>query len=205
MLDWKIVVTVLATLGIILGYVGTNPVVSGFFDTVGEKFSFFSADNAPRNVEFTLTADKYSDFEFTAKTPVDFVVTGYTEASLKTGNLKTNKTLGIYGFRGTGAVRGNVLTLDGKMAKVELPEITVSVQETVVSTSTFTAMSAKNLSLKQLSIQNTSGTLLVRGTSTDFTGDIDIGSPSGDFALEETFTLSGKAAGISLSNGISIK
>ena len=209
MLDWKIIVTIIVTLGLVMGYVGTNPAVSGFFDVVGDKFSAFTGDSTPRNIEFGLGADKYSDLEFTAKVPIDFVVTGYTEASLKTGNLKTNKTVGIYGFKGTGSIKSNTLTLDGKMTKVELPEITVSVQETVKSTSTFTSLSAKNLSVKELKIEKTSGSLSVRGTSTQFSGDIDISSPIGDFDFfsgKSVLSVSGKASTISIpSAGISIK
>lgn len=206
MLGWKIIITVIITLGIILGFVGTNPTVVGFFDNVSDRFSFLSGDNSPRSIEFVLETDKYADLDFSAKETVDFAVTGYTEASLKTGNLKTNKTLRIYGFKGTGSVRGNSLSLDGKMAKVELPEITVSVQETVRSNSTFTSLSAKNLAVKEIKIEQAKGTLSVRGTTTQFSGDIAIISPKGDFELSGGLKLSGKASGISIpSAGISIK
>ena len=205
MFEWKIIVTVIATLGIVLAYVGSNPAVSGFFDTVGERVDFLN-DNTPRNVEFSLVVDKYSDFDFSAKEPVDFMVTGYTEASLKTGNLKTNKTLGIYGFRGTGSIEGNVLKLDGKMAKVELPEITVSVQETVKSTSTFTGLTVKSLAVKEIKLQGVSGTLSSRGTTTQFKGDITVVSPMGDFDFGDAFSITGNATVISIHGaGISIK
>ena len=206
MFEWKIIITIIVTLGLVMGYVGSNPTVSGFFDSVGGRFSSLIGDNAQRNVEFSLDVDKYSDVEFSAKYPVDFLVTGYTEASLKTGNLKTNKTVGIYGFRGTGSVKGNTLALNGKMAKVELPEITVSVEETVESTSTFTGLSVKNLAVREIKIQQVSGTLSARGTTTQFSGDISIVSPMGDFDFGDSFKITGKAASISIPGaGISIR
>ena len=115
MFEWKIIITVLVTLGLILTYVGSNPTVSGFFDSVSGRFGSIMGESQ-RNVEFTLNVDRYGDFDFSAKEPVDFLVTGYTEATLKTGNLKTNKTLGIYGFVGSGSVKGNGLALDGNFA-----------------------------------------------------------------------------------------
>ncbi|KHO47773.1 MAG: hypothetical protein QT00_C0002G0435 [archaeon GW2011_AR5] len=205
MFEWKIIITVLVTLGLVLTYVGTNPTVSGFFDSVSGRFGSIMGESQ-RNVEFSLDVDKYGDFDFSAKEPVDFLVTGYTEATLKTGNLKTNKTVGIYGFRGTGSVEGNVLALDGKMAKVELPEITVSVQETVKSASTFTELTAKNLAVKEIRLTGVTGTLTSRGSTTQFSGDLTIASPMGDFDFGNGLRINGSATGISIpSAGISIR
>ena len=39
MFDWKIVVTVIIVMALAAGYVGTNPMVSGFFDGVSGKLS----------------------------------------------------------------------------------------------------------------------------------------------------------------------
>ena len=203
MFGLKIILTIIITLILVFTYLGTNPAVSGFFDSVGERFSSFTGDNTARGVEFSLAADKYSNIEFSGRN-VNFTISGDTNAMLKTGNLQTNKTLGIYGFSGSGSVAGSTLVLDGRMSKVELPEITVAVQETIKSNSTFTSLSAVNLAVKEMKIQNTSGTLVVRGTSTQFSGDIDIISPAGDFGFGSKFTLAGKASKITLSNGISI-
>lgn len=206
MFELKIIVTVLVTLGLVMAYVGSNPTVSGFFDSVGGRFSTLIGDTSQRSVEFSLHVDKYGDFDFTAKEPVDFMVTGYTDAALKTGNLRTNKTVGIYGFKGTGSLENHVLTLDGRMVKVELPEITVSVQETVKSTSTFTEMTAKNLAVKEIKLQGVSGTLTSRGSSTQFSGDMTITSPKGYFEFGDGLRINGTAAGISIpSAGISIR
>ncbi|MBI4174465.1 MAG: hypothetical protein HY517_02370, partial [Candidatus Aenigmarchaeota archaeon] len=171
-----------------------------------DRFSFFTGNSAARGIDFTLETDRFADIDFKAAEPVDFVVTGYTEASLKTGNLKTNKTVGIIGFRGTGGIAGSTLWLDGRMSKVELPEITVSVQETVKANATFASLSAKNLAVKELKIPATTGTLTVRGSSTQFSGDIAVVSPEGDFEFAGGLKLAGKAASISIpSAGISIK
>lgn len=206
MFDWKIILTIIIALGIVLTYLGSNPAVSGFFDSVRDRLPF-SADVTARNVEFTLTAGKYSDMEFSVNN-ANFTITGYSEATLKTGNLRTNKTLGIYGFRGSGSIRGNTLTLDGRMSKVELPEITVAIQETIKSNSTFTSLSITNLGVKEIKIENTSGTLTVRGTTTQFSGDVVVVAPLGDFffANNTIFKLSGKANKVSIpSAGISIE
>lgn len=204
MFEWKIVLTVIVTLGIIFAYLGSNPVVSGFFDSVGSKVSSLTGFSTQGNVEFSLAADKYGVIGFIAGNS-NFTIVGETSAALKTGNLRTNKTLAVYGFHGTGSVNGNILMLDGKIAKVELPEIAVAVQETIKSNSTFTSLSAAGLKLGDLKIINTTGTLVVRGATTHFSGDIDIVSPVGDFYFaNSTLSASGKAAKISLSNGINI-
>ena len=196
MFEWKIVLTVIVTLGIIFAYLGTNPTVSSFFDSVGNRVSSMTGFNPQGNVQFALTSDKYATINFNVA-DTNFTIVGDTSATLKTGNLRTNKTLVVSGFRGTGSVSGNVLKIDGKIAKVELPEIAVAVQETIDSNSTFTSLSAANLKLGELKIMNTTGTLIVRGTTTQFSGDIDIVAPVGDFGFytgNNIFTVSGKAS-----------
>lgn len=203
----KIILTVIITLALIAGFLGTNPAVSGFFDSVGGRLSSFLGDSTPRDIEFALVSDRYGDFSFSSANS-NFTISGYSEAALKTGNLRTNKTLGVYGFRGSGSVAGNTVVLDGRMSKVELPEITIAVQETIKSNSTFTSMSISSLGLKELKIENTSGTLTVRGASTQFSGGITISSPSGNFGFYNSskFTLSGRASRISIpSAGILIE
>ncbi|HLC76765.1 MAG TPA: hypothetical protein VJH04_01030 [archaeon] len=205
MFDLKIIITIIATLGLLLGYLGTNPVVSGFFGSVGERFSF--GDNTQRDIDFSLSSDKYVDVDFSDKGPLNITVNGYTTATLRTGNLVTNKTVGIYGFHGSGSTVGNRLTLEGKMSKVQLPEITVAVQETVKADSIFTSFEMENLDLGEYTLQNVSGTLVARGTTTQFTGDITIASPRGTFSVNEdntTLKITGKAGKITLSNGFVI-
>ncbi len=207
MFDWKIISSIIAALVVFVSYLGTSPAVSGFFDTIGERFSSLAGDTTTRDIEFTLVADKYSDIRFSAKLPVNVTLNGYGEAVLKTGTLKMNKTLGIYEFRGSGSVIDNTLTLDGKMSKLELPEITAS-QDTIKLNSAFSSLSITNLAVKELKIVNTSGMLTVRGTSTQFTGNITIASPLGNFDFfvnNQTFALAGKAGKIQLSSGIVVE
>lgn len=205
MFDIKIILAVLITLGVLLVYVGTNPALSGFFDSLNEKFSF--GESAQRDIDFSLSANKYHDIDFSNKGPLNFTISGYTTATLKTGNLVTNKTLGVYGFHGSGSTVGNRLTLQGKMSKVQLPEITVAVQETVDLTSIFNGFSVENLDLNEYKLDNVSGTLTARGTTTQFTGDITITSPRATFKVlmdNATLQMYGTAGKIVLSNGFTI-
>ena len=207
MFDLKIILTVIVTLAVILLYVGSNPALSSFFDSVNEKFSIVSGDNAQRDIGFSLASDKYQDIDFSNNGPLNFTISGYTTATLNTGNLVTNKTLGIYGFRGSGSTVGNRLVLEGKMSKVQLPEITVAVQETVKSDSIFTSFSVVNLDMKEYKLYNITGTLTARGTTTQFKGDITITSPRATFDVyngNATLMISGAASKIVMSNGFVI-
>jgi len=203
MFELKIVITVVVTLLLLATFLGTNDVVSGFFGSVSEKFSFSES----RDVQFTLTVDNYSDFSFTAKNMVNITVDGYTTATLKTGNLQTNKTLSVYGFRGTGDIAGGTLALNGKISKVELPEITVGVQETITSSSAFTSLSASNIELGSLTVR-ARGTLTVRNTTTQFSGDLVLAEPAGTFEINKNghiFYVSGRASKITIpSSGLVI-
>lgn len=201
MFGLKLMLTIIITLALVGVYLGSNPNVAGFFEKISDQMSF--SDSTSRNIEFSLVTDKYTDMEFSVHAS-NFTIVGDTTASLKTGNLRAGN-VSIYGFRGEGSVKNNTLILDGRMTKIELPEITVAVHETIKSSSTFTSLSAADLGVKELKIQNTSGTLVVRGAATQFSGDIEIVSPFGDFVFGDTFSLSGKASKISIpSAGISI-
>lgn len=207
MFDWKIVVTIIIVMALAAGYVGTNPTVSGFFDAIGGKLSSLTG-SSQSGVEFTLKTGNYANIEFSAKNPTNITVAGSTTATLSTGTIKTNKSMSIYNFTGSGSIRGNELILNGKIGKIELPEITVAVQETISSNSTFTSMSADYLTAKDITIKGTTGTLAARGATTQFSGDITITSPSGSFEFYKNnvvFALSGSASRISIpSAGISI-
>ncbi|MEK6887946.1 MAG: hypothetical protein AABX14_03315 [Candidatus Aenigmatarchaeota archaeon] len=207
MFDWKIVVTVIIVMALAAGYVGTNPMVSGFFDTIGGKLSSLTGSGSKGSIEFTFNADKYPNIEFSAKNPTNITVIGNTTATLKSGTFST-KSMSIYNFTGSGSIRGNELILNGKIGKIELPEITIAVQETISSNSTFTSMSADYLTAKDITIKGTTGTLTARGATTQFSGDITITSPSGSFEFYKNnavFTLSGSASKITIpSAGINI-
>jgi hypothetical protein len=203
MFELKIVITLLVTLFLVAGFLGTNESVGGFFDGIAEKLSFSPAGS----IEFSLFADNYSDFSFSSKGSINISVDGGTNAALRTGNLRTAKALTVSGFRGSGSVAGRTLSLDGKIAKIELPEITVAVQENMKAESNFTAFTATGIELKTLTIHGT-GSLTVKNTTTQFSGDIDITSPSGIFEINRNgrvFYISGKAAKITIpSAGLSI-
>ena len=203
MFELKIVLTVVVTLLLLVAVLGSNETVSNFFGSISDRFSFTN----PRGMSFELTADNYSNMDFTGKNMVNISVDGDTSATLNTGNLRTNKTLSVYGFRGTGSVHGTSLALDGKISKVELPEITVGVQETVSASSNFTGFSAVNLELASLGV-NGNGVLTVKNTSTQFSGSIIIEAPSGMFEINRNgrvFHVVGRASKITIpSSGIVI-
>ena len=74
------------------------------------------------------------------------------------------------------------------------------------SNSTFTRASAGGLSVSEIRISG-NGVLVVRNTSTYFSGDLIVESPRGDFEFFDngTFTLSGKASRIEMpGSGIKI-
>ncbi len=203
MFELKIIITILVTLFLVAGFLGANESVGGFFDGIAEKLSFSPSGN----IDFSLVADNYSDFSFSSKGNINISVDGETTAALRTGNLQTNKTLVLAGFRGTGSVAATFLNLDGKIAKIELPEITVAVQENLKANSNFKSFSATGLELKTLVIHGT-GSLTVKNTTTQFFGDIELTSPSGVFEINRNgrvFYISGKASKITIpSAGISI-
>lgn len=209
MFDWKLVVTIIIVMALVMVYLGSNPAVSGFFGTIKEKFSSLTSFGSKQSsIEFTLEADRYENMDFSAKTPTNITVVGSTTATLSTGTVKTNNTMTVYNFTGSGTIRGNELILNGKIGKIELPEITVAIQETISSNSTFTSMSADHLSTKDITIKGTSGTLTARGATTQFSGDIAISSPSGSFEFNRNvvFAVSGIASKISIPGaGINIE
>lgn len=197
MFELKVVLTIVITFIFLAAFLGTNETVQGFFGIVGDRFSF---GGTARNVAFTLSADNYTDLSFSAKSMVNITVDGDTTASLRTGNLQTNKTLSLYGFQGTGTIDQGALHLTGRIAKIELPEITVAVQESITSTSTFTSLSATNLELKELKIRGT-GYLTVQNTTTQFSGDVEFTEPAGTFTINKNgtvFGVSGRAVKITI-------
>ena len=198
------VITLAVTLLLLAAFLGTNDAVSGFFDSIGSRLSLPSGS---RNIDFTLTADNFSDMSFNAKNPVNLTIDGATNATLKSGNLQTNSTLSVYGFRGTGSITGTTISLDGKISKVELPEIAVAVQETITSNSIFTGLSAVAIEMKTIKLHAT-GSITVRNSTIQYSGDVEITDPAGDLEINRNnhvFYMTGKASKITIpGSGVSI-
>ncbi len=206
MFELKIVITVIVAFLLLAGFLSSSPSVAGFFEYVNERIGSISGAATSRDVDFSISTDSYGDVSFSAIDPVNFTIVGFTTAALKSGNLVTNKSLSVYNFQGTGSIQGNTLILDGRISKLELPEIAVAVQETIDSNSTFTNLAASGLEINEIKILSTSGTLDVRNASTRFTGDVYITAPKGYFEFNNSrFYINGKAAKIGIpSAGINI-
>jgi hypothetical protein len=208
MFEMKIAITLLVTFLLLVGFLGSNPTVSSFFNAIGDKIGSFGFIAPARSVSFSASLDRYDPIEFNAKNPVNITISGSTQASLRTGNLVTDKNLSLLDFRGTGKIVNNTLVLDGRMGKVELPDITVAVQETIKSNSTFSYLSVNGLETGDIRIIGTSGVIHARNATTRFSGDVSIESPAGLFEFHGAngvFYINGESAKISVpSAGISI-
>lgn len=206
MFEKKIAITILVAFLLLAGFLSSSPAVSGFFQYFDERLGSLGGAATNRDVVFSLSVDKYPEIDFVSADPVNFTIDGLTTASLRSGNLNTNKTLSVYDFKGTGSVIGNSLRLSGRISKVALPEIAVAVQETIDSNSTFAGLTADGLDIKEIKISSTTGTLTVRNATTTFSGDVYITAPRGRFVFDNsTFSITGMAARISIpSAGINV-
>jgi hypothetical protein len=112
MFEPKIAITIVVAFILMIWFLSSNSTVTGFFGYMGDRLGSISP-GAVRDIDLSVATDKYGDIHFVARDPINFTVVGYTTATLKTGNLMTDKSLSIHGFTGRGSIINNTLLLDG--------------------------------------------------------------------------------------------
>lgn len=203
MFNWKIIVTVFITLGVLLAALSTNPAIDDFYQAAKERIFGVLEEKVTRNVTFTVSADSYTNLSFSGNmnfiiTPVDF------SADVKDGKIYTNKTIQIIGFTGSGSIDRDLLTLDGEFKKIEQEGTSISfAQGPIKASSTYSRIAAENLTLKHLTIPG--GKLTLGGTEISFSSAAEIYYPQGDFEFDSGLKASGAASKIILpESGINI-
>jgi len=208
MFNVKLIITIIAVLAILAGFLGTSPTLSNFFSAVQERFFEATKLEAPiaRNVEFTINVDHYPDVTFDSVRLINITINGTMTASLPEGRLNITQAIKLFNYKGSGTVSDN-LRLEGSFEWLELPDITAAFgKQQIKLESNFTSVEFKGLALKDLKVQNATGTLAVEGSITRFTGDIEMKEPLGVFIfVNKTLSITGVAQKIIIpSAGINI-
>src|SRR3989338_4779815 len=208
MFNIKLILTVIVVLAVLAGFLGTSPTLSNFFSAVQERFFDATKLEAPvaRNVGFTINVDRYPDVTFDSVRLINITINGTTTASLLEGRLNTTHAVTLFNYKGSGTI-SDKLHLDGSFEWLELPDIIATFgKQQIKLESDFTSVEFKGLALKDLKVQNATGTLAVEGSITQFTGDIEMKEPLGVFIFaDKALSITGAAQKIIIpSAGINI-
>lgn len=200
--DWKIIATVFALFAVVLGFLGTSPVVSGFFNSVFGTFSgsidldFFKDT---RDVPFSLNITEYPEITLTVKNSgnISLEPDEFT-ATVNNAKISNAKTVKIYDFKGTANVKNMTITLDGTFQSIEVDSGTTLSGSKIQASGTFKKVVIENAEIKTLDV-TTTGTLTLNGTEIIFVQkDINIKSPSGTFYFSNYMYIDGYASSISM-------
>lgn len=200
--DWKIIATVFAMFAVLLGFLGTSPVVSSFFNSVFGTFSgsvdldFFEET---RDVPFSLNITDYPEMSFNIKDSgnISLEPDEFT-ATVNNAKISNAKTVKIYNFKGTANVKNKTLTLDGTFQNLEIDSGTILSGSKIQASGTFKKVTLENAGTKTLNLITT-GTLVLNSTEIRFTNkNIDIKSPLGMFYFSNHMYIDGYASSISM-------
>lgn len=201
---FKIIITAIIILVVLLSYLSTNPAVSGFFVSIKDKASSLITPNQKLgDTNFVLTIDTEPDIGFSSD-KARVTVRGRSTGSLDSNSLNTDRTLTITDFTGNWDISGNTLTLEGRHGGASLPDVsfdagTVSIQ------SFYDSAKLENVLLNSLDLDG-KGTLTIKGTETRFEGIISLNSVIGVLIVEDAVKIEGTASKISIpSAGIMIE
>jgi hypothetical protein len=207
-INWKIIVTVVIVLFVLLAVLGNNPTISAFFSSIKDRITpVIGEKEASRAVQFSLIMNSYGPISFATSRMLNISISGDTTAILQEGRIEINKTINIINYHGSGAI-DNILILDGSFEKLERPEISIFLNGPVKLNSSYSLLAVDNLALKSLTL-NTSGVLTVSGAETRFSGTISVFEPAGRFVFDRTngtsLSIVGSAQSITIpSAGINI-
>jgi hypothetical protein len=200
--DWKIIATVFALFAVVLGFLGTSPVVSSFFNSVFGTFSsnvdldFFKET---RDVPFSLNITDYPEMILSIKESgnISLEPDEFT-ATVNNAKISNAKTVKIYNFKGTASVKNRTLTLDGTFQNLEIDAGTTLSGSKIQASGTFKKVTLENAGIKTLDV-TTTGTLVLNGTEIRFVNkNVNIKSPMGAFYFSNYMYVNGYASSISM-------
>jgi len=200
----KVIATIIILLVLVLGFVSTNPTVSGFFENVYDRFSgiaIFDIDTTQRDVQFSLDVNGYHDIVVKTRRNVNMtIIPENISLSLKDGTLKPDRDSVVYGFRGQMTIEKNTLVLDGKYDKFEYVDGSTSFSGGNIKTDgTFTQLIIDDFALNDLNLKNATGEITVNDARTSFSNtDLTVNSPLGTFIFSDGLKIDGSASKISI-------
>ena len=204
----KFMIIPLVLLVALAALLASNPSVTGFFETLKDKFfSISEIDLHDKNIEFSAVFDSYEKTDFDAASPLNITVVGVTNATLANGNINTKQTLVIKDYRGVGTV-SDKFVLNGSFDQLIVQDVFIG-KDKIFIESDFSVLEIENLHFRLINMSGAAGTLNLANSSTHFAGSIEITELSGTFVFKKepkSLSITGTAKKISIPDmGIDIK
>lgn len=197
MFDWKLIVTLLIVFMVLLFVLGSDSSVSKFFSGVFSKVGIEakSEDNTMRNVSFSLSAGGYDNISFSADYVKFSIEPQNFSAVIEGASVETKSHVDIEGFRGSGNIDKNVLSLEGSLSAINLSGTSITYAKGVIkATAAFDSLEA-GLAVGNLVLSN--GVLDINGNEIRFS-EITIASPKGKFSFGKELKIEGVAGRIEI-------
>lgn len=199
----KIIITIIILLLLVMTVIGSHPSVGGFFENIFDRFSgitVFEFDTAQRGVFLNLDVNRFDKMDVKTRRLVNITIIPDTMSiSIKDGEIKPDKGLIIYGFRGQISI-GEKLNLDGKYDKFEYLDASTSFGSgDIKADGTFAEIKFDNFALNELNLKNVSGNIIANEVETIFSeADIEIKAPAGTFVFNDGLKIDGMAEKVSI-------
>lgn len=188
-LDWKMIATIIITLGMLLFVLGNHPVVQGFFFSLKEKISV-PKDTVSRNVSFSILLDKRLEISFDAKGS-DMTIEPSSLSGIVAGtNFSTDKRIVIKNFVGNAAVNKSI-SLKGTFDSLQVEGFLFV--NSKIDASGVAAITIGGLALDKLQLEG-SGKIFVDGMETKLENQkVVLESPKGGFVIGNETEIQGLA------------
>lgn len=196
MFDWKLIVTLMIVFSILLVILGADSSVGKFFGNIFGKIGVENADNAVRNVSFSLSADDYAKISFSSSDARFVIDPKNFSAAIESAAAEAKTRVEISGFRGSGSVDGNSLAIEGSLDRIDLSGTSINyARGSIKASAVFDRIVMENIAVDEIMLSN--GTLAVNGNEIKFS-DIVITSPKGRFTFDKGLKIEGIASRISI-------
>ncbi len=182
---WKILVTIMITLIILVVVLSTNPQIGAFFNGIFGRFGSVIEPEIERDVQFTLALDSYDKIAYDSSRPVNITI-NVKKMETKVSDVALNiseKNISITNYRGKVEVNGTTMTLDGSFEAFLLPGAASFPRGTLITPVSFNDAKLENFGPKEL-VMNATGTLTVGASQNRFSGIISIDSSLGTFDFQ---------------------
>lgn len=195
--NWKIFVTAFVVLGVLFLVTGSDPSVSGFFSSVGKRFSLKADEKAiSRNVSFSLAVEPAAAAHFAAGNVGIGIEPKNFSGSVSGNRFSTDKRMAIRNF--TGSVSLNrTLWINGSFDSMQIGEF-LFVGGSIDAKGEHEAFSVEGLSLDRMELGG-SGRIVVEGQETLFENStVVLENPLGTFSFGSLTEVKGVAKRITI-------
>ena len=211
MFGWKILTTIVITIGVLILALGgsilnstvpneaNNTSVGGFIEKVGDFisgiFSTKATENNLRNITFSINASVYPPLEKDIRNSNITIESDLIKLNTTNSQYEFHKTTKIISFSGKIKLQNNILKLSGSYSKLKLSDVKISGKDKIKNAViNFKRVTINPMDQAKIKLVNATGKIKVNNINMSLENRVvEISNPKGKFSFSDRYITKGIA------------